>query len=1073
MLKRSIHTFSVFFLFLLAPYLQAQQYSFTKYSLAEGLSQSTAYCLLQDSRGYLWIGTNGNGINRFDGKNFIEISKKNGLAGNIVRTIFEDKKGNIWVGTDGGISIFNGYNIKNITNSNGLRGSVVLCVNQDSIDNYWVGTNDGGLNRLNFFRDSITIKTFGKDEGLRGRLVFNIQVDSLNRLWLSTVGGVNLVTQNKDSLEFLHFIEERGEIPSNMVITASPDNNGDLVFGTYDAGVFRIKAYNSTDKFKVTGSFNTISEGNNFETVWSILPDSENNIWFCTDKKGIIFQSGNKIVDFNENNGLPENQVLSSIQDSEGNIWFGTFSNGICRFSGFNFVHYAEDEGFGEPITSIIQAGDNSLLFASEGAGILQSELINGQLAIPETILKEASLFVNDMFYDKTSQTIWIATADRGVFKVCNGVIENFNSFNGLTNNTVSCIHVDSKKRLWAGTKGGLSILIESGFKNFTENSDPKLVSNEVQTIIEDREKTIWIGTLNGLVSFTETSMTNYDEVEGLNSKKIHCLAEDYMGNIWIGTFGGGVFKFDKELDTLPIQKILDDNSILSNNVYSLLFYNDTTLLCGTDRGLNQIGLNKNMHVKYIRSYSRSEGFIGTESNINSIFKDKDNNVWIGTKDNLTQLKIDEFKEQSSIKNIEITNIQLNYEEVNWISTGFNVSKWFNVPLDLKLKHNENKLSIVYRAIYLTNPDKIIYSYRTKESEKWSPSTKENSITLPGLTSGKYTFQVRASIDNIVWSQPASFSFIIKPPVWKTWWFILVTIFIILTGFISLIKTRERKLLRDKQILEETVKKRTQEIREQKTRIERQKQELTDSIEYAKKIQEAVISKPKDVEKYLSEYFILFLPRDIVSGDFYWFGEYDNKFVFSVADCTGHGVPGAFMSMLGIRLLNEIVLERGVTAPNKILNQLRAGVIQALQQGGEISETRDGMDIALCTFDPVKSKLYYSGAYNSLWLMRDGEIETYKADRMPVAVFDKQEDFTCHEIDCKKGDQIYIFSDGYPDQFGGDNLKKYMSKNLREKVVSISNLPMEQQKEKLLEEFYAWKGDTEQIDDVTLLGVKI
>ncbi len=249
---------------------------------------------------------------------------------------------------------------------------------------------------------------------------------------------------------------------------------------------------------------------------------------------------------------------------------------------------------------------------------------------------------------------------------------------------------------------------------------------------------------------------------------------------------------------------------------------------------------------------------------------------------------------------------------------------------------------------------------------------------------------------------------------------------------------------------------------------------ITDSINYASRIQSALLPQQKTLQKALPQHFILFLPRDIVSGDFYWASEMDNKVILAAADCTGHGVPGAFMSMLGITFLDEIVNKRNVISANEILNDLREEVIKALKQTGKEEEQKDGMDIALCVYDRDTAQLEFSGAYNSLYLIRNNELEEYKADRMPISYYgDIYQSFNNQLIQIKPGDTIYIFSDGYADQFGGPKGKKFKYRALQELLLSIHTESMEQQKQILEQQFMDWKGEIEQIDDVIVIGLKL
>ena len=257
----------------------------------------------------------------------------------------------------------------------------------------------------------------------------------------------------------------------------------------------------------------------------------------------------------------------------------------------------------------------------------------------------------------------------------------------------------------------------------------------------------------------------------------------------------------------------------------------------------------------------------------------------------------------------------------------------------------------------------------------------------------------------------------------------------------------------------------------QRDQIAYQKKHITDSIMYAKRIQTALIPSLELFSDKL-EHFVLYKPLAIVSGDFYWVSSQGNLQIIISADCTGHGVPGAFMSMLGVTMLNEIVNGKHILMPDQIIENLREGIIKALKQVAEEDSIKDGMDIAIAVVDFDKNILWYAGANNPLYLVRGGELTHYRPDKMPVAIHYKMTPFTLQKIDLQKGDAFYIFSDGYSDQFGGPKQKKFMSMQLKETLVAMAGKPMLQQGERLNEIFEEWRGDSPQVDDVTLIGVR-
>jgi serine phosphatase RsbU (regulator of sigma subunit) len=268
-----------------------------------------------------------------------------------------------------------------------------------------------------------------------------------------------------------------------------------------------------------------------------------------------------------------------------------------------------------------------------------------------------------------------------------------------------------------------------------------------------------------------------------------------------------------------------------------------------------------------------------------------------------------------------------------------------------------------------------------------------------------------------------------------------------------------------------------------------QKNDITDSINYAKYIQSSILPRDEKLDLCLREHFVIYKPKDIVSGDFYWITTIENKSVVAAVDCTGHGVPGAFMSMLGAAFLNEIINKEYITHPGVILRRLRKEVIRSLQQKGETGEQKDGMDIALCVIDYENMKLQFAGANNPLYIVRNSKYKDindkksmesggvtlfeFKGDHMPIGIHDKMDNFAMHEIDLIKEDSIYIFTDGFADQFGGEDHKKLQYKNFKRIILDHCSKPMKEQKFHLEEELRKWQGVNQQIDDILVLGIKI
>ena len=284
---------------------------------------------------------------------------------------------------------------------------------------------------------------------------------------------------------------------------------------------------------------------------------------------------------------------------------------------------------------------------------------------------------------------------------------------------------------------------------------------------------------------------------------------------------------------------------------------------------------------------------------------------------------------------------------------------------------------------------------------------------------------------------------------------------------------RKKILENQKEDLEKMVVLRTEEVVLQKAEIELKNKDILDNLLYARRIQDAMLPEIHLIYENLRESFIIYMPKDIVSGDFYSFTHKDGKIILAAADCTGHGVTGAFMSMIGSSVLNQIINEKGITQPSLILNNLNTGITEALKQ--RENDVTDGMDIALCTFDMEKMQLEFAGANRPLWIFRNGEFIEIKPDKLAIGGFRILRDasFTNHQMKLQSGDSIYLFTDGFADQFGGPFGKKLLSKQFREILSSIQNLSMSEQEKKLADVFSKWKGDVTQVDDVLVIGMRV
>ncbi len=603
----------------------------------------------------------------------------------------------------------------------------------------------------------------------------------------------------------------------------------------------------------------------------------------------------------------------------------------------------------------------------------------------------------------------------------------------------------NSPDRLYTCTNQGLIIL--NLINNNWESINNTQLSNDNIYSLYEEDSIIWLGTdkliyklLPG-VKNGEYKLNKFI-IENIYSDPILVKETDGKINFFLPS---EVYYYDSEKDSVIINKEYDEKELnlsyigSQHNIFWIYRNNEWVLLNYPENFNEGIVIYLNL-------------FDGVEN----IYMDNNNNLWVIDENNMLNkiiyYKGEMYNPEQSIYFKSITDPD---------GMKFDIG-------DLKLSFKNNSLKFSLTAPFYIKSNAVQYQYYIEGlMKKWADWDINSVIDFPYIPSGKYTLLVRAK--NILGntSQEEKISFYIKKPIWLRGWFIVIDIIILISLIVIIIKLRERKLQHDKRVLE-------QKVRERTATIEKQKEEITDSIHYAKRIQNAVLPSVEMMDNLLPDYFVLFKPRDIVSGDFFWMTEKDNKVVVIAADCTGHGVPEAFMSMLGVSFLNEIVNKGKITQPNKILNQLRTYVKNTLSQTGKDDEAKDGMDVALCVFDFKTLTLQYSGAYNPLYLVRDGELLETKADKMPIGIYHaEKESFTNHELKIKKGDTLYIFSDGFIDQFGGDKGRKYMAKPFKKLLVEIQTSPMEEQKFILNETIGTWMGDYKQIDDIIIFGIRI
>ncbi|MEX2428923.1 MAG: SpoIIE family protein phosphatase [Bacteroidales bacterium] len=661
--------------------------------------------------------------------------------------------------------------------------------------------------------------------------------------------------------------------------------------------------------------------------------------------------------------------------------------------------------------------------------------------------------------------------------------------------------------RVYLGRESSIISLLYSNGKWSQEFSVERL-QDEIRSLAMTEKNRLWFG--SKLTGLGYISPLNDAAVKFFFSEndKLPTTADNSVFNIgdeiMIGT-KLGVYRIFEEDDSIGFYADSSINSVLPEGENSVLnMYRDP----GSSLWISFENSERGWMVASLENDNKggwnitSKPFYGLENFSTDAFHSfTDNNVWFSKSNILYHYDKNtnflEGKYWALIRKVTVDEDSIIYNGTHPLRSekGIYVPGFVQDPQMIpSIRYSDNNIEFRWSAPYYNFEEKIEYSYFlegfSKGWSEWSHVLYQDFTNLPH---GSYKLRVKARNVYNDESREDSFAFIIQRPWYLSFVaFLLYVIAAIIVVYIIIV-LYTRRLKNENIRLEGVIQERTAEIR-------KQKEELTDSIEYASRIQRALLPPDQMLTKHGLDHFILFKPRDIVSGDFYWFGAINGKVFVVAADCTGHGVPGAFMSMLGISFLDEIVIKSGITETDKILDALRNHVITSLRQTGKSMDesTKDGMDLSMVSIDKSTKSIQYSGAYNPLYvirklsneeksLLKKGEVieldrgaihnETHmlyqiKADHMPIGISIKEHSFTSNLV--KEQDAtIYLFSDGYVDQFGGPSGKKYMSKNYKKLLLEIHDLPMEQQREKLNEELISWMGNISQVDDVLVIGIRI
>lgn len=1008
-------------------------------------------CAVQASDGVIWYGTN-KGVIKFDGEKFSNFGNNKGLFNSPVTAIFIDKFKSIWLGhSNGKISIFKDNKFSPFIFNDKLGNQKITAITENN--GVWIGTYGDGVYFLDINKKLVH---YSSENGMSDNAVYTLCNEDANKVWAGTDGGLTCFNKVNGGVD-LSIISMKKGLPDNIVRNIILAKNGDLVIAMQDSGICVYKT-----------KYNTFKKASNWKygAVNSVIEFEPNTFYIATEKNGIYKSiiNNEKVGLFSKLNyteGVDCRELNFLMKDRESNLWF-LKKNGLTLFSHSRWKLFDKNNGLlADTILSVFIDSKNNCWIGSN-KGLQLYTLPSFYENTPSVLTFKQQIFDKEVtcIFEDSMGNIWFGTYGFGLHKYNpkTSKLKSVSLNNEYENDNVSCITSDSQNKIWVATLGGGISVIEDyngveQVKNIGVNEG--LSISYIYSILCDSENLRWVGTDGlGLVEHTAGIFIKVNEKSNIDAKSVYSIVKSHSGNVWFNMSENGIYKFDGS----SISNYNTGNGLSDNNPLSIVT-NKNQVMVVHSNGIDILN-EKNNQFKY---YYFND--FNLEPNLNASFADKKGNIYIGTNKGLVLFNSGALLSDPLSPLVSFSNISINNDLVNTLNKG-------------KFKSNQNNITFNYHAVWFKIGEKIKYKYKLVGIDKGYKPTENKSISYSGLQPGKYTFYLSASNGEGNWSKPIVYSFTIAKPLWQLWWVWIIAVVLIYIAIYVIIKYRVNLLKREKKILEHKVQLRTQEIVNQSKIIEAKNKDITDSIEYAKKIQDSILPNIDFIKQHLPQSFIFYKQKDIVSGDFYWFTVKQNIIVFAAVDCTGHGVPGAFMSLIGNNILNQIVNEKNITNPASILMQLNDGVLKALYGNKTYAAAKDGMDIGICAIDHSTQSLLFSGAMRPLYFCRAGNLEEISGDKVSIGTHLNEgvhKDFTFKnkEIKFEKDDVFYLSTDGYADQFGGEKGKKMMKKNFKTLLQLNCLKGMEQQEKIVSESFMEWKGNFEQVDDILVIGFKL
>ena len=737
------------FLIILIGFKSHGQYNFKNLSVGDGLAQSQVYCLLEDSRGCVWMGTQGGGVSCYNGNEFSNYNLSDGLRSNFVNSIVEDSQGNIWIGTSKGLNQFDGRTLLSFDDS------LNLAIDDLAIDNkgiLWCATEKGL-----YFCDSLSLKEYNSpNDGVRYP-IYDILIDSRNEKWLATDNGIVHIG---DSVNILSV--EDG-LKSRLVNNLEEDSSGRIWISTYGAGVMIY----DRERFRSVAELNEI-------IAFDFL-EKDGTMWIGSMKNGLISYdlTTDRIGFLTTESGLPNNQIRCLECDSWNNLWVGTSGGGVSNYSGQQFQYFSRENGMpGRQVYSFIGDQESGFWMGNSDLGLYRffpdsSDQYRQIVDVPNTKVKA-------LHQDKLGR-VWAGTSGMGIYVVEGDTTWEIGQDHGLNSSWIRAFEEAKNGDLYVGTAGGGINLIQ--FKDSTNyeieifNKQKDLVGLRITDLKLDHLDRLWYSTQsNGIgVILQDGNVITFKTDDGLHSNSIRSLELDSIGWLWIGSTDNGISRMNLNAEVLEFDHLDTELLKTSKNIYFIQFDLLNNLWYGTESGVNHVLLDTTRNVLDWTRYGKEEGFFGIETCTNASYLDKNFNLWFGTIDGLNKTHHSFKVENERAPKLRFTDISLFYKSLDQTHLKNYLNPWGGITDTLILTYQQNHLSFDFVGINLPNPDKVNYQWMLKGSEEeWSPLSSKNSISYSNLKPGMYTFMVRScNEDGICNEEAEKVHFKILAPFWQ------------------------------------------------------------------------------------------------------------------------------------------------------------------------------------------------------------------------------------------------------------------------------------------------------------------